>query len=220
MTDGPNSQILISYMTLRRAIGLIGILLPAAVAIAKLVSDGIGLQSSISASYYTGARNILVGALCSIGVFLAAYRGPERRDRRAGAIASICAIGVAMCPVRPDVDATFIQSVIGKFHIVFALGMFSMLAYFSLVLFTATHPNRSMTIKKKERNIVYTACGWTIIASIVAIIAVELLFVNDYSPYFASSVKDWCPVFWLETIAVMSFGVSWLTKGEFILADE
>ena len=27
-------------------------------------------------------------------------------------------------------------------------------------------------------------------------------------------------IFWLETIAVLAFGVSWLTKGEAILKDE
>jgi hypothetical protein len=28
------------------------------------------------------------------------------------------------------------------------------------------------------------------------------------------------PVFWLETIAILAFGVSWLTKGEAILKDD
>ena len=27
------------------------------------------------------------------------------------------------------------------------------------------------------------------------------------------------PVYWLEAIAVVAFGISWLIKGEFILAD-
>jgi hypothetical protein len=28
------------------------------------------------------------------------------------------------------------------------------------------------------------------------------------------------PLFWLEAVAVFAFGVSWLTKGEVILADK
>ena len=35
----------------------------------------------------------------------------------------------------------------------------------------------------------------------------------------ASPIKVYKPVFWLEAIAVVAFGISWLTKGEAILKD-
>jgi hypothetical protein len=28
------------------------------------------------------------------------------------------------------------------------------------------------------------------------------------------------PVYWLETLAILAFGISWLTKGEAILGDK
>ena len=36
----------------------------------------------------------------------------------------------------------------------------------------------------------------------------------------AASLKAYHPIFWLETVAILAFGVSWITKGEAILKDE
>ncbi len=36
----------------------------------------------------------------------------------------------------------------------------------------------------------------------------------------SASLKSYHPIFWLETTAILSFGVSWLTKGEAILKDQ
>jgi hypothetical protein len=35
-----------------------------------------------------------------------------------------------------------------------------------------------------------------------------------------ATIRELDPVFWLESLAVVAFGVSWLTKGEMILKDE
>ncbi len=36
----------------------------------------------------------------------------------------------------------------------------------------------------------------------------------------ASQVEAYDPVFWLEAIAIVAFGISWLIKGETLLKDE
>ena len=36
----------------------------------------------------------------------------------------------------------------------------------------------------------------------------------------AEHVDKLDPMFWLESLAVVAFGISWLTKGEAILKDE
>ena len=36
----------------------------------------------------------------------------------------------------------------------------------------------------------------------------------------STSLEFTHPVFWLETIAILAFGFSWITKGEAILKDE
>jgi hypothetical protein len=39
-------------------------------------------------------------------------------------------------------------------------------------------------------------------------------------PAVKTVVERLTPVFWLESLAVVAFGVSWLTKGETILKDQ
>jgi len=41
-----------------------------------------GIQDSISSYYYTDMRDVLVGSLCAIGVFLWSYRGYDDPDPR------------------------------------------------------------------------------------------------------------------------------------------
>ena len=36
----------------------------------------------------------------------------------------------------------------------------------------------------------------------------------------AVALKGYHPIFWLETTAILSFGISWLTKREAILKDQ
>jgi putative copper export protein len=102
---------------------------------------------------------------------------------------------------------------IGALHYFFGAAFFLTLAFFSLALFRKTDPTKVPTRRKRQRNVVYTVCGYTILACLALIATIALL--SDDSP-----VKGLDPVFWLEAAAVVAFGVSWLTKGEAILADD
>ncbi|NUM79732.1 DUF998 domain-containing protein [bacterium] len=207
-----NKALVLSYLDIRKAIGIIGIALPLALAIGKYFIDGPGMESSISHYYYTGMRNVLVGSLCAIAVFLLSYRGYERKDELAGDFACIFAIGVAFFPTTPVLNATERDKIIGILHLIFATAFFSTLAYFSLALFRIKDKTKIITPRKKLRNHIYLVCGCTILACIVLIAMVSLL-----SP--ESPIKQHNPVFWLEAIAIWAFGWSWFTKGEGILKD-
>src|SRR5215217_9747410 len=87
-----------SYLFLRRAIGFIGIALPFVLVLGKLVVDGDGMLTSISGYYYSGMRDVYVGSLCAIGVFLLSYRGYGFIDDIAADIAAAGAFGVALFP--------------------------------------------------------------------------------------------------------------------------
>jgi hypothetical protein len=210
--NGAASGLVISYLGLRRAVGIIGTSLPFVLVVGKWLLDGWGIQSSISAYYYTSMRDVFVGSLCATGVFLLSYRGYERADDIAGNLACAFAVGLALFPTAPPTGGSAAQTLVGHIHLIFASAYFLTLAYFSLVLFRKTHPNRRMTGRKKQRNVVYTVCGYTILACI-GLIAVEFAFLK-HSPLQAID-----PAFWLESAAVLAFGISWLTKGEAILAD-
>jgi len=229
--DKHDSPELISYYQLRRAIGFIGICLPFALMLGEMIvkwlyPEARGPRHSMSEYFYTTMRGVFVGSLCSIGVFLGAYRGyNDRKDRIAGWIACICAIGVALVPVSPDPNYGDWRQYMGLVHYLFAATLFGTLGYFCLALFTMhgssddPRPKSSMTPEKRQRNVVYMVCGWTIYGCIVTIAMFEILFLNDWSPFRNERILSLAPVYWLEALAVVAFGASWLIKGEFILAD-
>src|SRR5580704_563228 len=74
------APLIMSYLLMRVLIGVIAVLLPFALILANWII-GHGVQSSVSGYYYTPMRNIFVGSLCAIGVFLISYDGYDLADR-------------------------------------------------------------------------------------------------------------------------------------------
>ncbi len=214
-TPLPGSSLVISYLVLRKAIGYLGIALPFVLAFGNMLLDKPGIQSSISSYYHTGMRDVFVGTLWAIGTFMLSYKGYERKDGLAGNLACVFAIGVTLFPAISDFDLTSRGRLIGHVHLLFSALFFLTLAYFSLCLFTKTDKTRAPTRKKLQRNAVYKACGYTMLVALLLIVI--LAFVPDEAK---TEVKKLDPVFWLESIAIVAFGISWLTKGEAILKDE
>jgi hypothetical protein len=111
----PKDPLVLSYLALRKAVGGIALALPFAVAIPwGLLHHAI--QTSISAYYYTGMRNLFVGSLCAVGMFMLCARGYDSLDEIAGILCAICAIGVAFFPTSPADGATHRQLVVGAVH--------------------------------------------------------------------------------------------------------
>jgi hypothetical protein len=208
----PNESLVMSYLGMRRAVGIIGISLPFVLALGKILLEGPGILNTISSYYYSVMRDVFVGGLFAIAMFLMSYRGYERQDDIAGNLGCAFAIGVALFPVAPEESASASQWIIGVFHHLFAAGYFLTLAFFSLVLFRKSDPTKTPTHRKLQRNVVYTVCGYTILACI-ALIVVATFMPGD------ANMKKLGVVFWLESIAIVAFGVSWFTKGEAILGD-
>jgi hypothetical protein len=210
-TPAPVDPIVVGFLTLRRVIGLLGFALPFVLVFGGFWSLGPHIQESISAYYYTPMRNVFVGTLFAIGVFMLSYHGFDRRDDVAGDVACLFAVGVALFPTTPPGAAS---TWVGVLHYACAAALFLTLAFFSLWLFTETDPRQPPTAQKRKRNVVYRVCGWIMLAAIV------LIVVHHWLPEAVIAPLDWlAPVFWLESIAILAFGVSWLTKGEAILAD-
>ena len=214
MNDDLKSKnaLVISYLTLRKIIGLLGISFPFVLSLGAVIFFQTGLQSSVSKYYHTGMGAVFVGTLCVIGFFMLSYKGYDRRDDLAGDLACIFAVGTALFPTHQTPDA---KDVIGYIHFAFA-GLFLVtLIYFSLFLFPKTDPEIQPTKKKLLRNKVYKVCGYLMSICIVLIVIYYLL-----PDAVASAIEGYKPVFWLEAIAVVAFGISWITKGEAILKDE
>jgi hypothetical protein len=207
------NALIFSYLTLRKAIGVLGTSLPFVLSLGALVLFGTGIQGSVSGYYHTGMRDVFVGVLCVIGFFLLSYRGYNGADDIVGDLGCLFAVGVALFPTTPSNAASSGVRIIGYVHFVFAVLFLLTLIYFSLFLFTKTEadPNQSPTPRKLQRNRVYKACGYTMLLCIV-LIAIYYRLPDE----LASPIEGYKPVFWLESIAVVAFGISWLTKGEAI----
>jgi hypothetical protein len=200
--NGDDNQLVLSYLALRRAVGVLGVMLPGILPIGVLLlSSGTGLQDSISAYYNTVMRGVFVGVLFAIGVFLFTYQGYERFDNIAGNLACVFALGVALFPVTSG--NSFVRSV----HFLSATALFLTLSYFSLFLFTKSKAGATRTPKKETRNKVYVVCGIFMLACIV-LIAVFYWFLQE------TGIGAIRPVFWLEGLALWAFDWSWFVKGE------
>jgi hypothetical protein len=198
-------------MTLRQAVGYLGILLPAVLAIGNWLIFRGGLQGSVSDYYYTPVRGVLAGALCVIGTFLIAYYGYDRWDRLFTNAAGTGAVGVGLFPTPPDNPSTA-ANIVGYFHFGFGALMFSSLIVIALWLFRKTDPNSAPTQVKRIRDRVYLACG------IVMLVSLSLAGIASLP--FADGLNNLNPVFWMESTAIVAFGVSWLVKGQAILRDK
>jgi uncharacterized membrane protein YdcZ (DUF606 family) len=221
MTSQQNpSNIIISYDTLRKIIGLLGISMPFTTSLGAYMISGTGIQKSISDYYYTSAGNVLVGTLFAIGVFLWSYKGYESFrnssykyiDNWAGNLCCVFAITCALFPTAPDDPAPLARR-IGYVHTVSAFLFFVVLFCFSFFLFTQSD-QPVPTERKKSRNRVYRVCGG-VMGSCVLLGAIYVLLPH----YLASKLEWYRPIFWMEAIAIEAFGISWLTKGEAVLQD-
>lgn len=211
--------LVISYLYLRRAIGILGILFPVILVIGSIVAGGCReIQPSISDYYHTNMRDVFVGILCAVALFLFSYRGYNYQDNLAGNLACIFALCVAFFPTSAteplapcNNPAVFHNPLTVKIHRVSAGLFFAVLAYFSLFLFTR---GVSMpTPQKLLRNKIYRICGFVIIGCVM------LLILYFSVPSLELHLKKFKPVFWIETMALWAFGASWLIKGQYLLRD-
>lgn len=184
----------LSYLGVRRIIGLLGVALPVLLVVGDLLQGG-EVRDSISAYYYTGMRGVLVGSLWTIGAFLLSYRY-ARLDDVLGDIACTGAVVVALFPTkRADAPTEWVSVV----HFLAAAILFATFAIFCLLVFTKTAPHSRPSPVAVRRNRVYRACGVLIVVSI----AVALLNWLGLVPV---------PLLVTESVAVWAFGAAWILK--------
>ncbi len=202
--NGAEERVLVSYLTLRRVVGALGVALPVVLALwGFALCECVEIQPSISDYYGLRTRDVFVGILFAIAWFLFTYRGYERKDDVAGNLACLFALGVALFPNR---GTDWERAV----HFGSALALFLVLSYFSLFLFTKS--GGSPTPEKRIRNRIYTVCGVSMLVCI-ALIGLYYWRLQD------TAVAVLKPVFWLESLALWTFGISWFVKGETLCRD-
>ncbi|MFH0758302.1 MAG: hypothetical protein V2B15_13525 [Bacteroidota bacterium] len=186
------------YRALRLLVGIIAFAIP--ICVSLISSEPL---SSISASYFTEARDVFVGMLFVVGAFLWAYNGHTNTQSYASKIASISAIFVALFPTVCEHCETSASSVI---HYVSAFLLFSMLTYFCLGPFRKNTKGKGG--KKERRSIIYLICGLVMAGCMVGMGVCEL-FLSDE---LMASLRI---TYWAETAALFSFGFAWMVAGKY-----
>lgn len=194
---------MIDTLKLRKTLGWLGMLLPWIVLLLSVVY-GFGIPQSISATYYTPTCitpfMIILG---SSGILLITYKGYDKQDDIVCTIAGILGICICLFPCFSNMEkvGTFNlpADASGWLHNISAIAFFGLLAYNSLCLFTKTVGE--MTPNKKKRNVIFKVCGIGMIASFLVVIPLELLNIDS-------------AIWIMEALALMFFGVSWLTKSQ------
>ncbi|MCP9888370.1 hypothetical protein KBY96_10585 [Cyanobium sp. ATX 6A2] len=185
------------YRTHRLSMGLIALLLP------LIVSAVSGERlDSISASYYTEARDWMVGLLFVVGAFLLSYNGHTQKQSSVSKIAAFAAAGIAIFPTACKGCETTPTTAL---HFACAAILFSALAYFCLGPFREKLRGRGG--KKQLRSQIYLVCGTTMIVCMVAIAAANLLLP-------AETVSTLRIVYWGEALALIAFGIAWFVSGK------
>ncbi len=196
-----------SYLALRKAVGLIGILLPFVLMLGGFICfKEEAILKNISLYYHSGMRDIFVGAICAIALFLFFYKGYDKWDNLAANLAGFFALGIAFFPTVENPPYNFAAIV----HFFCAAAFFIILSGYSFFLFTRqeAHPTK----RKLARNLIYRICGSVMI---VCLAAIMIFFIFFETRHPKSSF-----VFWAETVALIAFGISWLTKGGTLYPDK
>ena len=193
-----DSQYQINHHVQRFIVGFIAISL----AIFTNVTSQTSLDS-ISQSYHAGdwPRNIFVGFLFAIAAFLFSYRGDPniRFQKWISKLAALSAIGIAVFPCGCGYsEAKFISTI----HYASAAVMFFILGYFCWDFMRAA--KRKDTKNAAFRALIYKMCFAAIVLSI-AVLALDWLLSGIISSCFEALV------FWGEAVALVAFGIAWLT---------
>ena len=160
-----------------------------------------------------------------IAIFLINYTGPKSYDFFFSSLAGICILVLLLFPTStilnsvPDSQITHTNTVLEissareYTHYISSAIFLACLAIMSLFFFTKSDkPKEDRGQMKRIRNWIYIICGiLMVIALLVIFICTILMNKGMLKPEDYNSMNM---TFWMETMAVESFGISWLVKGE------
>lgn len=195
------TQPIFDYKALRLMVGVIAFAMPWVVTIIAQSS-----LPSISASYFTEARDEFVGMLFVVGGMMLAYNGHTSREAWAAKIAAVCALLIALFPTA---KACGDPSGTSTIHGVAAILLFLILAWFCFVPFRKNTKGRGG--KKGRRAKLYFACGVIMLAAMTAGLIGKLIMTCE-------QVDAIDLIYWVEAVALGAFGVAWITAGKIIPA--
>jgi len=214
--------------SLRKFIGILGMALPFLLYGILYLHTGVEKPlESISHYYFTRVSGVFVSILSILGIFLIIYKGKEPVDFFVSLLAGVGILLVVFFPtsnltteccdinIKHSVTHIETSSFRELLHYISAGVFLLCLAFMSIFLFTKSNkaPN-NRTAQKIFRDRIYRVCGVIMCLAILIILAGFLGWIDR------AFYEDNKLTFWMETVAVESFGFSWLIKGETLFQDK
>ena len=213
-----NKIISISYLQLRTLIGFLGIFLPFICIAGTIWCNNFSVLDSISLYYYTNIRDIFVGIMICISIFLITYHGYTAFDNVITNISGIAGILIGLFPCqnlecKERVSVLVLDSVVSNYvHLIAVLVFFTILAVNSIFCFTKSDTSIRKKSKKYYRNALYRTSGIVILVCLIVLIWITFFT----SVAFRQATKI---TMLLESVMLFAFGISWLVKGGTLLRD-
>jgi succinate dehydrogenase hydrophobic anchor subunit len=216
---------LTSQNALRKLIGILGICLPVLLFLVLWIDAAYASPLfSISHYYFTRASGVFVIIVSLLAIFLLIYKGKEPIDFYLSSAAGLFALCLLIFPTDNisnkcnDENYLYSLTILHEskfrpvFHYISAAIFLSCLAYMSLFIFTKSNKSPELRGRqKRRRNRIFRTCGTIMVLALLVILANPLGIISN------DTFEKYHLMFWMETIAVESFGVSWLVKAEVIL---
>lgn len=216
---------LTSQDSLRKLIGISGIALPLLLFLVLWIDAGYTIPLfSISHYYFTRASGVFVIIVSLLGIFLLIYKGKEPVDFYFSSVAGLFALCLLIFPTDNitdkcnDENFRYSLTILHEnkfrpvFHYISAAIFLSCLAYMSLFIFTKSGKSPALRGRnKRRRNRIFRTCGVIMVLALLVILSNPLNIISN------DTFEKYHLMFWMETIAVESFGVAWLVKAEVIL---
>lgn len=195
--------LMLSYLTQRKVIGWLGILLPV-----LCVSSCLFIENrpeewwySLSATYHLSP--VLTMMLSCTAIFLMTYQGYDKSDRRINFVSGLLALGVVFFPCNtvwldPEKPIGLLQLSPSTSQIVHNISAGLLFLSFSLNILMQFTKGNGVT-----RTLVFKICGWGMVVCLVFFLLSEVL---GFLPGYFTMI--------FESILLLLFGVAWLVKGK------
>jgi hypothetical protein len=211
LQDDHGRRYLKSWLAIRLTVGLLGLLMPVLLIDGDIVvlAGEPSARGSLSAYYHSGMRDVFVGILCVVGVFLITYKLSERDwDNGLTIIAGIAAVGVALFPTWTDRGQSLTpwqerltEPTAARIHLA-AAAVFTL----SLAIVSLRFGHRDAQRAHRRYAFANRACGVVMIAAVVALVLLKWIWSVD-------EVGGYTLLLIVELVCTVAFGLSWILKG-------
>lgn len=232
----------LSFLTMRRIVGILGLALPVVLVVGGLFDDCC-VRPYLSDYYYSPSpilHGVFVGTMSALGVFLISYKGYPRKkgeilgDNWVATATGVGALGIAIFPIEQSATGTdccstapssgvaeraghlsiCAESVFNCLHIASALLFFLFAA--TMVCFLFTKGQKCYKSEEERRQKTWRNVIYWVCSGIISVSVVAMIVV----------VLDWLhqcspyrPMLIFQTLAVWAFGAAWIVKGRTLWSD-